>query len=107
MATESLIQNQIRVELSKAGYTVFRINVGKVRMADGRWFETGAPKGFCDLFGFRPDGQIFFIEVKNEKGRLRDDQKKFMEAMKKRGALVGVARSVKDAMRIVDGKTVE
>ena len=107
MATESLIQNQIRVELSKAGYTVFRINVGKVRMADGRWFETGAPKGFSDLFGFRPDGQIFFIEVKNEKGRLRDDQKKFMEAMKKRGALVGVARSVEDAMRIVDGKTVE
>lgn len=107
MATESLIQNQIRVGLSKAGYMVFRINVGKIRMADGRWFETGAPKGFCDLFGFRPDGQIFFIEVKNEKGRLRDDQKKFMEAMKKRGALVGVARSVEDAMRIVDGKTVE
>ena len=107
MTTESLIQNKIRVELSKAGYMVFRINVGKVRMADGRWFDTGAPKGFCDLFGFRPDGQIFFIEVKNEKGRLRDDQKKFMDAMKKRGALVGVARSVKDAMRIVDGKTVE
>lgn len=107
MATESLIQNQIRVELSKAGHMVFRINVGKVRMADGRWFDTGAPKGFCDLFGFRPDGQIFFIEVKNEKGRLRDDQKNFMEAMKKRGALVGVARSVEDAMRIVDGKTVE
>ena len=55
MTTESLIQNQIRVELSKAGYMVFRINVGKVRMADGRWFDTGAPKGFCDLFGFRPD----------------------------------------------------
>ena len=48
MTTESLIQNQIRVELSKAGYMVFRINVGKVRMADGRWFDTGAPKGFCD-----------------------------------------------------------
>lgn len=64
MTTESLIQNQIRVELSKAGNMVFRINVGKVRMADGRWFDTGAPKGFCDLFGFRPDGQIFFIEVK-------------------------------------------
>ena len=34
-------------------------------------------------------------------------EKKFMDAMKKRGALVGVARSVEDAMRIVDGKTVE
>ena len=82
MNSEHSIQNQIRVELSKAGYMVFRINVGKVRMADGRWFDTGAPKGFCDLFGFRPDGQIFFIEVKNEKGRVRDDQKKFMDAMR-------------------------
>ncbi len=52
MTTESLIQNQIRVELSKAGHTVFRVNVGKVRMADGRYFDTGLPKGFSDLFGF-------------------------------------------------------
>lgn len=76
-------------------------------MADGRWFDTGAPKGFCDLFGFRPDGQIFFIEVKNEKGRVRDDQQKFMDAMRKRGALVGVARNVKEAMEIVNGKTMD
>ena len=58
------------------------------------------------MFGFRPDGQIFFIEVKNEKGRLREDQKKFMNAMKKRGALVGVARSVKEAMDIVNEKQI-
>jgi hypothetical protein len=37
MTTESLIQNQIRVALSKAGHTVFRINVGKVKMQNGRW----------------------------------------------------------------------
>lgn len=102
MTTESSIQNQIRVALSKAGYIVFRINVGKVRMADGRWFDTGAPKGFSDLFGFRPDGQVFFIEVKNEIGKVRQDQKQFMEAMKKRGALVGVARSVEEALEIVN-----
>ena len=101
MTTESSIQNQIRVALSRAGYMVFRINVGKVRMVDGRWFDTGAPKGFSDLFGFRPDGQVFFIEVKNEIGKVRQDQKQFMKAMKKRGALVGVARSVEDALKIV------
>ena len=105
--SEHDIQTQIRMEMAQRGYPVFRANVGKVRTADGRYFDTGLPKGFSDLFGFRSDGRIFFIEVKNEKGRLRDDQKKFMDAMKKRGALVGVARSVKDAMRIVDGKTVE
>lgn len=102
MTRESLIQNQIRVALSKAGYMVFRANVGKVRTSDGRFFDTGLPKGFSDLFGFRPDGQIFFIEVKNEKGRVRPEQTKFLEIMKQRGALVGVARSVEDALGIVN-----
>ena len=81
---------------------MFRVNVGKVRTADGRYFDTGLPKGFSDLFGFRPDGQIFFIEVKNETGKLRPEQKKFIEQMQKRGALAGVARSVEDAMEIVN-----
>ena len=102
MTTESLIQNQIRVGLSKAGHTVFRVNVGKVRMADGRYFDTGLPKGFPDLFGFRPDGRIFFIEVKNETGKVRPEQKIFIENIRKRGALAGVARSVEDAMEIVE-----
>lgn len=103
MTTESLIQNQIRVGLSKAGHAVFRVNVGKVKMQNGRWFETGVPKGFSDLFGFRPDGRIFFIEVKNETGKLKPEQKIFIEQMKKRGALAGVARSIEDAMEIVNG----
>ena len=102
MTTESLIQNQIRVGLSKAGHTVFRANVGKVRMADGRYFDTGLPKGFPDLFGFRPDGRIFFIEVKNETGKVRPEQKIFIEKIRKRGALVGVARSVEEALEIVN-----
>ena len=102
MTTESLIQNQVRVGLSKAGHTVFRANVGKVRTADGRYFDTGLPKGFPDLFGFRPDGRIFFIEVKKETGKVRPEQKIFIENIRKRGALAGVARSVADAMEIVN-----
>ncbi|HEO7896648.1 VRR-NUC domain-containing protein [Streptococcus agalactiae] len=103
MTTESLIQNKIRVALSQAGHTVFRANVGKVKTADGRFFDTGLPKGFCDLFGFKPNGQIFFIEVKNETGRIRPEQKNFMEVMASKGALAGVARSVEDALKIVNG----
>lgn len=101
--SEHDIQTQIRMEMAQRGYPVFRANVGKVRTADGRYFDTGMPKGFPDLFGFRPDGRIFFIEVKNEVGRLRPEQKIFIEQMKKRGALAGVARSVEDAMEIVNG----
>ena len=72
-------------------------------MENGRWFETGVPKGYSDLSGFRKgDAKAFFIEVKNEKGRVRPEQQKFMKAMKERGALVGVARSVDDALGIVN-----
>lgn len=101
MESEHKIQNDIRVRLTEHGCLVFRANVGKVRMVDGRWFDTGLPKGFSDLFGFRPDGQIFFIEVKNKTGRVRPEQKKFLERMRQNGALAGVARSVEDAMDII------
>ncbi|HEM4402309.1 TPA: VRR-NUC domain-containing protein [Streptococcus suis] len=104
MEKEHKIQNDIRVGLTEVGCLVFRANVGKVRTSDGRYFDTGLPRGFSDLFGFRPDGQIFFIEVKNKNGRVRPEQEKFIERMKKRGALAGVARSVEDALDIVGGK---
>jgi hypothetical protein len=99
--TEHTIQNEIRVALTENGYTVFRANVGKVKTADGRWFDTGLPKGHPDLYGFRPDGKVFYIEVKNAKGRVRPEQKQFIKTVKARGALAGIARSVEDALAIV------
>lgn len=102
LKSEQEIQNEIRVGLTKAGHMVFRTNVGKVRMMDGRWFDTGLPKGHPDLYGFRSDGQIFYIEVKNEKGRVRPEQKKFIEVVKGRGAKAGVAHSLEEALEIVN-----
>ncbi|WP_251948939.1 VRR-NUC domain-containing protein [Levilactobacillus brevis] len=102
---EQEIQNRIRVAVSAAGCTIFRANVGKVKTADGRWFDSGLPQGFPDLFGFRhSDGKIFFIECKNEKGRLRPDQKLFGHFIKSFPVLYGVARSVDDALEIVGGE---
>lgn len=105
MKTETDIMNEIRLALSAAGHMNFRANVGKVKMADGRWFSTGLPDGFSDLFGFRKtDAKIFFIEVKTPTGKLRKDQERFLTAMNQRGAIVGVARSTEDALRIVGDK---
>lgn len=103
MITETDIMNQIRLALSAAGHTNFRGNVGKVRTADGRWFTTGLPEGFSDLFGFRKgDAKMFFIEVKTPAGKLRKEQERFITAMQKRGAIAGVARSAKQALDIVE-----
>lgn len=98
---EADVQNAIRLALNPYA-VIFRGNVGKVKTADGRWFDTGLPKGFSDLFGFRKsDGRIVFIEVKNEKGRLREDQKHFIKKMKEHGAIAGVARNPEQAIDLV------
>ena len=101
MTEEHAIQNAIRIALSEHA-TVFRANVGKVYTPDGRFFDTGLPKGFSDLFGFRhSDGRIFFIEVKTPTGRLSKDQANFIQQMQNYGAIAGVARSVDDALKII------
>ncbi len=101
MTEEHAIQNAVRIALSEYA-TVFRANVGSGVTYDGRHFETGLPKGFSDLFGFRhSDGKIFFIEVKTPSGRLSKDQKHFLEQMQNYGAIAGVARSVDDAIKMI------
>ena len=101
LTEEHAIQNAIRVELSKT-CIVFRVNVGKGYTPDGRYFDTGVPVGFSDLFGHRKsDGRAFYIEVKTPTGKVRKDQIKFIEQMRACGALAGVARSVEDAIKII------
>ena len=98
---EADIQNLIRIELSKYAI-VFRANVGKVRMADGRFFDTGLPKGFSDLFGLRKsDGKLFFLEVKDANGKLRKEQEHFLEQMSEYDVITGVAISAEEAIEIV------
>lgn len=102
--SEHQIQNEIRVAVSAADCTVFRTNTGTVIMPDGRPFSTGLPKGFPDLCGFRHhDGKMFFIEVKNQHGQLRPEQKKFAAFAQRYPVLYGVARSADDALNIIGG----
>lgn len=101
MTAATDLTNAIRIALSLDGHFVCRANVGRFRMADGRWFDTGLPVGFSDLFGFTIDAVPFFIEVKAGRDRLRPEQDAFLDAMTARGALAGVARSVEDAQNIL------
>ena len=103
MTEEHRIQNEIRLALADT-CVMFRINVGKGYTPDGRYFDTGVPRGFSDLFGVRKaDGRAVFIEVKTAKGRPTDQQKNFLETMRKNGAIAGVCRSSEEAVQLVKG----
>lgn len=123
MKSEHDIQNEIRLSLSEQGYFTERINVGSGYLVDRRlmekikslcpslrteldkvpYFNTGAVKGRSDLSAIK-DGRISFIEVKNEVGRPTDEQLNFIKQMQTRyGCRAGIARSVEDALSIVEG----
>ena len=102
MKTEHDIQNEIRLALSHNGFCVFRINSGKVKMEDGRWFDTNIPVGFSDLFAVK-NGKAYFIEVKRVDGHASINQLNFLDTMHNRyGCRSGIARSVEDAYKICE-----
>ena len=99
--TEHDLQNQIRLKLSELGYCVFRVNVGRFKTEDGRWFDTGLPKGFSDLMAVK-DGKVYFLEVKTDKGKASKEQLNFLAVMRDRyGCVTAIVRSVDDAIRTV------
>lgn len=125
MQSEHDIQNEIRLALSEQGYFTERINVGSGYLIDKKlmekikrlcpvlrteldkvpYFNTGAVKGRSDLSAIK-DGRISFVEVKNEIGRPTEEQLNFIKQMQTRyGCRAGIARSVEDALSIVEGKS--
>lgn len=59
--------------------------------------------GTPDLIGYRfKDRQIFFIEVKAPKGRIRPDQLAYHHDLMHRHVIHGIARSIDDALKIVN-----
>ena len=100
--SEKEIQNAIREALSYM-CKVYNITTGTFKVAGKppRFIQT-FPKGTPDLMGFRKkDGKMFFIEVKNAKGKLSPEQEEFARYIQGFPVLYGVARSVADALRIV------
>ena len=102
MTEEHRIQNEIRAALSPY-CIIFRMNVGSGRTEDGRFFSTGVPRGFSDLFGVRKsDGRAVFIEVKTPKGRPTKQQINFISRMRAAGAIAGICRSAEDAVKLIN-----
>jgi hypothetical protein len=110
--TEQQIQQHIRLTCSRGPVRLYRNNTGTLRDQHGRPVSFGLCKGSADLIGWRtvtvtPEmvGQqvaVFTsIEVKAASGRLRPEQRQWLDAVQAAGGIGGVARSVADAVAIL------
>jgi len=99
---ESVIQNKIRCALSKYG-VVIRMNTGNVQTQSGTYIRCGV-KGMSDLL-FVGQGYIAWIEVKTLTGKPSPEQIKFINRMRQLGHRAGIARSVEEALEIVNRRT--
>jgi hypothetical protein len=110
--SEQELQQRIRLQLGSSPVRLWRNNVGALRDERGRLVTYGLCKGSSDLIGLRqvligPEnlGQTLAvfsaIEVKAPKGRLREEQRSFLELVERFGGYSGVATSVELAERVL------
>jgi hypothetical protein len=87
--------------LAEKGYLVFRNNTGAFQTVNG-FVKFGLCVGSSDLIGLTPEGRFFAIECKTKTGRATDEQKKFIEAIKKSNGIAGICRSIDDVTSLLD-----
>ena len=95
--------HKIAAALSEHGCFVLRTNSGVYYDSKGNRITIGF-KGLSDLVGFRPDGKFFALEIKTETGRPSEEQLKFIDFCHRKGVPAGIAKSVEDALQIVEVK---
>lgn len=109
---EHKIQDLIRLALSEHG-VVLRLNSGKFWQGKRVWSNEfrqyvlidlrpvqGCPEGTSDLL-YIGNNTTAFIECKDNKGKVRSEQEKFINVMKSYGHKAGVARSVEEALELI------
>lgn len=100
MNAETSLQNQIIVALCEHGCFAVNHTVGDFYTKYGGFVSVGVP-GEADIWGHRPDGKAFYIEVKLPGEEPRKNQYDFLEAMRASGAIAGWCTSVEEALQIV------
>ena len=112
--SETTLQQQIRLALGqRPDLRLFRNQVGQLPdPRSGRWVQFGLAKGSSDLIGFKtveitPEmvgekvAVFCSIEVKTPVGRPTKQQQNWLTAVQNAGGIVGIASSVKDAIKII------
>lgn len=107
--SETALLQQVRLACSRGDVRLWRNQCGALEDKRGRWVQFGvASPGGSDLIGYRtvtitPDmvGQrvaVFVaVETKAPRGRLTEEQARFIAAVNAAGGIAGVAKSVEEA----------
>lgn len=95
---ETIIQNKIRVALSKYGIPI-RMNSGLFYTSYGKKVRCGIP-GMSDIL-FIGQGFVAWIEVKTDTGNPSAEQLRFIDCMKELGHKAGIVRSVDEALKLI------
>lgn len=100
MNPETKLQNRIIVALCERGCFAVNHTVGDFYTKYGGRISVGVP-GEADVWGHRPDGRAFYVEVKMPGEYPRQNQLDFLAAMRNTGAIAGWCTSVEEALNIV------
>ena len=104
MNKETVLMRKVMCALSEYGCFVLRTNAGTFYDSRGNRVTIGF-KGLSDLVGCTKNGRFFAVEIKLPGEKPREDQQKFIDAMKRTGAIAGCAHSVEEALKIVEDNT--
>lgn len=101
--TETSTMRQILVAISALPGALFtRRNVGVFKTLDGKMVVRCGIPGQADIAGcYR--GRAVEVEVKTDRGRLSDDQKRWKMAVERAGGVFIVARTPADALDALRG----
>ena len=98
---EQDIQRLIMLALSEAGCLIFRNNVGVLKNAAGIPIRFGLAIGSSDLIGIAPGGRFLAVQIKTPTGKATPEQLRFIEAVRARGGIAGIARSPAEALALL------
>ena len=100
---EQDIQRLIMLALSEAGCLIWRNNTGVLKNAAGIPIKFGLCVGSSDLIGIAPGGRFLAVEIKTPTGKATPEQMRFIEAVRARGGIAGIARSPEEALDLLRG----
>lgn len=101
---EKDLQKEILDYLQKVlGIFCWRNNTGAF-YKNNHFYRFGKP-GASDIIGILPDGKFLAIEVKRPHGKLKPDQRMFLDEIGCNGGVAIVARSLDDVVSGLDNKS--